>query len=682
MRSRLLLTVLLVLGFVSVPLAAAADAPVDFDGGTIVDTVGVLGSQEVEVQAALDDLLSSTDQTLYVAYVDSFESPADRDAWVEATAELNQLGDNNVILAVAVDTRVYQLSAPDGTPLSGQTNQISTQYVLPELREDDWAGAAIAAAQGIEAAVNGTLSSGGGDGGNPATSSGSGLGGLLFILGLFLVVVLVGVIMLAVAARRKRRKEREKVEAAEREQQALDQRAGTLLVHMDDALKTSQQELGFAVAQFGSEVTRPYAEALASASTKVREAFTLKQQLEDAFPDTDQERFDWTNRIIELTEAANAELEEQAQSFDELRSIDENAPKTLNAIVSDAEAVSTRIGQAERTLARMSQQYEGETIASVAGNIDQARKLLDFAMESASEATSTLKSGGPSVALPVRAAQQSIDQSRQLLAAVDKVATGVETATQQIDKEIDDVRQDISEARRLTSTMPHLRPLIEEAEHVIATARPRGGGRSDPIATVRRLQEVEARLDDALADSREQRAKTEKAHALLGRAMQTADAQVSAAVDFISTRRGAVGPHARQQLAEAERLYDEAHMLSATDPVAALAAAQRSSALASAAIREAQSDLDDYLHRRDDDDWFGGGGVVRRRGVGGGDAFTGAILGGVLGGMLGGGGGIFGGGGGGLGGGGFGGGGGGGGFGGGWSGSGGGFGGGGGGGSF
>ncbi|WP_205781412.1 TPM domain-containing protein [Planctomonas deserti] len=651
MRSRLMVALLLVLGFVGLSSAspAYAEPPVDFGGSNLLDTADVLDSAaESSVQDAIDELESTTGRTLYVAFVDSFESPSDRAAWTSATGQLNQFGDDNYLLAVAVEERVYNLGISPSSDLAGQGDDISREYIVPSLAQDDWAGAAIGAANGIQAAVDGNLGAGGGE--QPASGTGGGLGGFFAILGLFVLVVLVAVGIGIASAVRKRRAGAKQVEAAQREQKELDQRAGSMLVQLDDALKTSQQELGFAEAEFGAEATKPFAEALASASGKAREAFTLKQKLEDAFPDTDEERREWTSRIIELSESANAELDAQTKAFDDLRALEKNAPATIGGVATEAEAISRRLDEADRKIASLASRYEGETMATLNGNVDQARKLLEFATQSAQEAAGGLREGRTGVAIPVRAAQQSLGQARQLLEAVDKVDRDLATASRQIEAEIGDVESDIAEARQLTRRMPHLTGLIQSADRAIADARAARGARTDPIATVRRLQDAEARLDEALAGVREQREQAMRAAASLGRALQVAEAQVSAADDFISTRRGAVGPHPRQQLAEAARLLDDAHARSRNDPITALASAQRSASLASNAIREAQEDVDDYTTRGGGGFGGGGLGVGGYGGRGGGDAFSGAIIGGILGGMLGGGhhgGGMFGGGGGG-----------------------------------
>ena len=43
--------------------------------------------------------------------------------------------------------------------------------------------------------------------------------------------------------------------------------------------------------------------------------------LDDAFPDTDQERHDWSSRILQFAEGAGTELASHAGSFEQLRDL-------------------------------------------------------------------------------------------------------------------------------------------------------------------------------------------------------------------------------------------------------------------------------------------------------------------------------------------------------------------------
>jgi hypothetical protein len=104
------------------------------------------------------------------------------------------------------------------------------------------------------------------------------------------------------------------------------------------------------------------------------------------------------------------------------------------------------------------------------------------------------------------------------------------------------------------------------------------------------LDEASTALDQAIAGAREVERQRRRAEAALDQTLVSARAAVSAASDFVSTRRGAVGTQARTRLAEAQR-----HLAAATaggDPAAALREAQQAETLGNQALDLARSDVD------------------------------------------------------------------------------------------
>ncbi|MYV68882.1 TPM domain-containing protein, partial [Streptomyces sp. SID2131] len=90
-------------------------------------------------------------------------------------------------------------------------------------------------------------------------------------------------------------------------------------------------------------------------------------------------------------------------------------------------------------------------------------------------------------------------------------------------------------------------------------------GRYDPIGALRRVEEADAALDEALEGARERESGTRRARALLDQAMLTARSAIGAASDYVATHRGAVGSEARTRLAEAGRRWEKAQALAAGD---------------------------------------------------------------------------------------------------------------------
>ena len=111
---------------------------------------------------------------------------------------------------------------------------------------------------------------------------------------------------------------------------------------------------------------------------------------------------------------------------------------------------------------------------------------------------------------------------------------------------------------------------------------------------------------------------------MIGQQILQAQAQVSAAEDYIVARRGAIGAEARTRLAEAGAALVQAQQLQTANPEQALQFAQRANQLAGQAIQYAQNDVSA----------FQGPGSSGMLGGGGGGNSGGGMLGAVLGGIV------------------------------------------------
>ena len=612
------------------PMTANAQSPVDLGGRYVVDTVNAVGSRGAEITAATDALYAKTKLQLFVVYVDSFTGVSDKTAWASGVAQRNGLGANDILLAVATVDRNYSIHYGDAALDASTRKAVETDDIIPALKKNDWVGAAVAAANGY-AGVSSGSSGGGSETGAPATSNG-GSGLPVVIVLLLLALVVVGIVFF-VRSRRRGSTGGAVAAPAGPTQEQLDQRASSLLVQLDDSLKTSEQELGFAVAQFGTEVTTPFSASLATAKSQVADAFTLRQKLDDSIPETPGDRRAMTSRIIELCEAADTELDAQAEAFDELRKLEQNAPKALATVVTDAEAVTERLGTARATLARLQASFSPAALSAIADNPEQVEKLLEFVGTAGSSAQAAIRGGDTgAAAINVRAAQASIGQTTQLLDSIDTLASGLAHAQGALTAAVTAAQQDLATARALPAAASGSLTAEVAAADAALTAALTGDGPTNPLASLALLSTANAALDRVLNAVRDEQQKLRSATAQLPTAMSTASSQISAASDFITTRRGGVGSTARTRVSEATRHLETAVGLAPSDPVQALVEATLAQSLASQALSFAQNDVDSA------------GGMGGGMGGSFGGGLGSAILGGLIGGMLSGGGGSFGGG--------------------------------------
>lgn len=613
-------TAALVLG---TPLAALAADPVELAAERVVDEAGVLSGAEVaEIETAIDTLNADTGADLWVVYVDEFTNPTEADDWANTTAEQNGLGPNQYLLAVATEQRTYYLSgASDGPVSTEQLSEIEQQLILPELRNEDWAGAGVAAATGLGNAVSGRDVSASADGGGVSSTV------IWIILG---IAVVLGIIIIARVSRRKKAvvdpRAGEPAELAAVSTEDLERQAGSALVATDDAVKTSEEELGFAVAQYGEETVAGFRTAIDKAKANLSQAFTIRQQLADVEPDTEQQVRAWNAEIIRLCVDANAVLDREADAFDELRQLEKNAPAAVAALRTEKEQVSARLTTAAATLQALSARYAPTSLVTVADNVDQSAERLAFAEKTLADAEADIASGDQAgAAVSVRAAEEGVDQAGQLLDAIDKIGADLRAADESITSVVNDLRTDLQLARSQPDPDGSLVNVIAATEAIVAEVeQKRASGGHAPLELLTRLEAANTSIDGILQQVRDAHARQQRAQSQLGQALSAATAVVSAAEDYITARRGAVGADARTRLAEAGRNLVQAQHLAASDPVAALASAQTADQLARAAIESAQSDVSGFGMQP------GFGGMMGGGQQSSGNGMMGAILGGIL----------------------------------------------------
>lgn len=646
---------------------ARAEDPVTLSQqGQITDRVGALGDRQGSVTAALDKLYADRRIQLFVAYVRDFSGRSPQ-SWADATAQRNGLGQNDVLLAVATGARQYAYSADvDSGFTEQQLAAVAQTAIEPALRQNDWAGAAIGAANGYDAVLGGqpipvpTITPGPANPGGKADGE-SGAGDFV------LPVVAVGAAGALAAYTYTRRKRKggagggrgtttgpgwpegapDRLPLPE-----LDSRAKALLVETDDAVRTSTEELGFASAQFGEEAARPFVAAVAYAKDELTHAFRLRQQLDDAYPEDDATRRRMLDEIVARCTEANRRLDAESADFDRLRDLEKNAPQALASVEQGYLDLTGRASTAEATLTALAGRYADSASAPVASNAEQAKDRLLFAATNLGLAHAALDAGEKGTgAVHVRAAEGAVDQAATLVDAVERRAQELAEAAGKLPGALTETDTDLADARGLltgtaegTSTAD-LRGRIGRAEAVLAEVRrEEAAGRYDPIDALRRIEEADAALDEALAGARERESGRQRAVALLDQAMLAARSAIGAATDYITTTRGAVGSQARTRLAEAGRHLERAESLTTADPAGALAEAQRADALAREAQQLAEQDVrayqDPYAGRRSGGGQGGAvlGGIILGEILRGGGGFGGGFGGGRGGGFGGGGG--------------------------------------------
>jgi predicted nucleic acid-binding Zn-ribbon protein len=620
MRTARLFSVILTILTVGLLLAPPAGAqPPSQLTNYVTDNTDVLSnSGRATVAAALGKLYTERHIRLWVVYVDNF-SGLSAVNWAQRTSRASDFGDYDALLAVSTAGRAYAFLVPSTVKgvSQRQVDDLRRNQIEPALRNNDWSGAAVVAADGLNVAPS---------------SSGRVL--LLGVLGLIVVAVVVLMIVMRYRARRRRAAAlaaARRVDPTDADAlaalpvEALDDLSRSKVVDVDNALRTSSNELTVAIDEFGAGRTDPFSKAVDNAKAALSQAFTVRKQLDDGTPLTAEQRRQLLTTVIVSAARADRELESQTEAFEQLRDLVVNAPSLLDGLTQQYVELTSRVTPTEQRLVELHSEFDAAALTSVSGNIATAKERLAFAdrnISSARDLAGQSVSGQQAGLVDsFRAAESALGQARALLDAVDTAADDIRRAIAALPSVIADLEAGVKQANgRLQPTQnrksAHTRDLIaarDAAARALDDAR--GGGSADPLSAFVRLTQADTVLDRLLATLANEEANADRLNRSFEQAVFTAESRVRGVSEYIDTRRGSIGADARTRLEEAKRHLQAAQGKKSTNIAEAIAHANVASTLAAQAQSLANADVQSAEHA-----------YARRRG--GND--TGALLGGII----------------------------------------------------
>jgi chromosome segregation ATPase len=565
---------------------------------TITDNAGVLSERQLaDLQKSIDQLYNERRVRLWVVFVDSF-APQGAVGWAQQTRTISDLSNEDAILAVATGQRSYAFLVPSAAAGGSSTkvDDIRRDRIEPALRNNDWAGAATAAATGLA---------------NLGKSGGKGDG-----LSLIPMVVIAGIGLLVIAAlmfwSRRRRAQRHAADVAAAKNvdptdpaalasvpiNALDDLSRSIVVEVDNAVRTSANELVLAVEEFGAAQTAPFDAAVENARTTLKQAFAVRQKLDDDVPEPLPERRDLLTRVVVSAAKANRELDTQTTAFHQMRDLVFNAPERLDALTQQLVNLTARLEPCQQKLTELHSEFAESALASVGRNVTAAKERLGFAEEAISKgrrlAAKPVAGEVGELVDCVRGAESALQQANTMLEALDSAASDIRKAVTTLPSAIEDIQRGIDQA----ATQLVEGGLTKEAElsaardaAVKAVTAAQSNGAADPLGTFIQLTQADADLDRLLVGVAEEREATERLTRSYEKALFTAQSRVRSVSDYIDTRRGSVGPEARTRLNEAVRQLEAAQAKSKTDVTEAIAHANGAALLAAQAQQLANDDV-------------------------------------------------------------------------------------------
>lgn len=603
-RKRLLIFFLAVLATTVTVVAPAslalASPPASSFDKHLSDPAGYLDNSE-QVEETLAGA-SSSDYQIYAALTDNF-SPLSAQQWCVKSREQATGNSQGVLLAIAVKERSYYICPAANVRISENKQNRIVQGIEPLLSQGNWD-------QAVKVfAVSAASSSS--DPGGAVSEESARTGGWFGPLVLVLVIAGIGIGIMVFARKQSKTRDQIKTRQAASDKQLVEQ-AGVDVLAADDAVRGAKEELEFAKMQLGTAQTEEYAQVLAQASQardsameKLRDLDSLSgiQKSQQA-----QAASNEAKRCLEL-------LAQQTEKLTALRESLDSLPSRIQNQLSLIAELETQAGQLPAIIAALHKTHPQAVLTSLDDAPEQVANLLGAARETLEPLQG--EESSPSLKVQVQTAERAIAQARSLIKEVSEAETHLANLQQSLLEAVTSISSDLDDVKRLNlQDKAVFQTLCANAQTAIDDCLKARDGQGDPLASLSAIAQAEADLDQALAPHRQNSEQKQKAAARLQTALASAQARIDSANSYVSSHRGAVGLDARQYLARADSLYQQAQA-SRGDTGIKLA-----ELAGEAADKARESASTDYRERRND--WGSGSGG------GGSDFLTGMILGGIL----------------------------------------------------
>lgn len=545
---------------------------------------------------------SSSDYQVYAALTDNF-SPLSAQQWCVKSREQAAGNSQSVLLAIAVQERSYYICPAANVRISENKQNRIVQGIEPLLSQGKWDQAVKVFAV---SAASSSL-----DPGGAGSEESARTGGWFGPLALVLVIAGIGIGIMVFARKQSKTRDQIKTRQAASDKQLVEQ-AGVDVLAADDAVRGAKEELEFAKMQLGTAQTEEYAQVLAQASQardsameKLRDLDSLSgiQKSQQA-----QAASSEAKRCLEL-------LAQQTEKLTALRESLDSLPSRIQNQLSLIAELETQAGQLPAIIAALHKTHPQAELTSLDDAPEQVSNLLGAARETLEPLQG--EESSPSLKVQVQTAERAIAQARSLIKEVSEAETHLANLQQSLLEAVTSISSDLDDVKRLNlQDKSVFQTLCANAQTAIDNCLKARDGQGDPLASLSAIAQAEADLDQALAPHRQNSEQKQKAAARLQTALASAQARIDSANSYVSSHRGAVGLDARQYLARADSLYQQAQA-SRGDTGIKLA-----ELAGEAADKARESASTDYRERRND--WGSG------PGGGGSDFLTGMILGGIL----------------------------------------------------
>ncbi len=585
-RRLLIILAALIASFLAFPAVAEATAPTP-PRDVVTDPTGFFDASQVQqLRQAASSARAKGLETYFVVVPDfSGEEAPD---WCIDSADSADLPSTAIIYVLAYEERDsgWCTSLPEDSPLITD-DQIDDAWAdsLDFLRDSDPLEAQAGADAGVYFANRLATSAG------AASSESSGTvtqapgntnrGSLVPFL--VLMALLAGVLVFFLFRSKKQKKP---AKDSRKNADQLVSAAQQQLLASDELLRSAEDEVQFARAQFGPARTDQFANAVAVARAGLTDAFILLPQLDGASNATKVKIAEQITGILSTVmppvkaaeERLEADREREVGAETRLQDMRERVAEARRAIPSE-----------KKRLSDLALRFTPVQLASVQDKPEMAAKLLDSASEHLDQAKAQLATNRTEAVQNIDAASSQLALALGALESVRSAEKQIGDSDRVLAAAIASISSDLDDVSRLASSRSSFQTLVADAQNAIAQGQAARAGNGDPLSALAHLRSAEDALDQALAPLR---GADEQRRRLGGQAAErvaAAEALVGQAQMQAGAAGGRMSLQSRTALSNAVASLASAKASLQTDPAASVAAAATAESQANIALTQMAS---------------------------------------------------------------------------------------------
>ncbi|MDO5493815.1 MAG: hypothetical protein Q4F53_09430 [Nesterenkonia sp.] len=374
----------------------------------------------------------------------------------------------------------------------------------------------------------------------------------------------------------------------------LRREAGSLLMEADQAIRSSEQEVLFAEASYGSEEVEVFRRDIEQSKEHLSAAFRSQHSVDRDPPEDEERAKDLFIEILDSCRRIHETLESHREEFESLRDLENRPEPAIEQLASTVSDVRDRLETAQARVPVLEQDFSASALQPLQENLREARRLVEIADSALDEARTSAESSDASAAVvAIHRGEESIDDAGEQLSSAESTDERLIQAHRSLERELGQTEQDIAQAEATLEAgqAPELAGPVAAARSAVARIRRtvEESERTDPLDLLSQLEEAHRELDEPLNSVRDMHARDRRARESLETELLTARNQVQSSMDFLRSKRMRVSPEAQARMSEAERCLREAVDLRESHPARALDHAQQAKVLAVQAAQIAET---------------------------------------------------------------------------------------------